>query len=60
MMSGQCAKCRHYRLLLECEAFPRGIPEPILTGRVVHDKPYEGDNGVRFEEVDNKTADSLK
>ena len=50
MMTTQCAICKHYTGLLECEAFPKGIPQDILTGEVDHAEPYKGDKGIRFEE----------
>jgi len=50
MMTTQCKGCDHYLGLLECEAFPYGIPEDILTGEFDHTEAYEGDNGLRFEE----------
>ena len=35
-----------------CAAFPHGIPVDIWTGDVRHDRPVEGDGGIRFEPVD--------
>ncbi len=34
-----------------CEAFPDGIPEDILTGRILHLYPVDGDNDIQFEKV---------
>ncbi len=34
-----------------CRAFPFGIPDEILSGKVSHEKPYPGDNGIRFTAV---------
>lgn len=48
-LSDQCITCVHYRLNGECDAFPNGIPEPIILGEHDHRQPYPGDNGIRFE-----------
>lgn len=50
MISVQCAICKHSRGDNTCEAFPKGIPEVILTGVHDHSEPYDGDHGIRFEE----------
>ena len=34
---------------LTCDAFPEGIPAPILWGSNNHVKPFSGDHGIRFE-----------
>lgn len=49
-----CYMCKHYRANDEtrCDAFPNGIPLPIRSGDVPHDKPIDGDNGVQFEYSD--------
>jgi hypothetical protein len=46
----QCLTCVHRIDLSVCKAFPDGIPEEIVRERVVHDKPYPGDNGIQYEE----------
>lgn len=65
MDNAQCALCKWYGIgqtglkpgdpLPEtdhvCKAFPKGIPFSILRGEFDHTKPYEGDNGVRFEPI---------
>lgn len=44
-----CGLCVHkHRHFASCEAFPEGIPEAILDGRVGHTKPYPGDHGLRY------------
>jgi len=32
-----------------CDAFPDGIPNDIAYGDNPHDKPVEGDGGIRYE-----------
>ena len=48
-----CMACNHYAWgdseILSCKAYPKGIPEAILTGDHDHTKPYKGDNGIQFE-----------
>jgi hypothetical protein len=40
----RCLTCVHRIDLDTCKAFLDGIPEEIVRERVVHDKPYPGDN----------------
>jgi hypothetical protein len=46
-----CAGCRHFggRSLPVRAAFPGWIPQPILSNKVDHRLPADGDQGVRFE-----------
>lgn len=50
----QCQKCKNYIGLMTCMAFPKGIPNQILVDEVIHDKPYPGDRGIRFEPMPEK------
>jgi len=34
-----------------CDAYPEGIPQEIISGKVDHTKPYKGDNGLTFIDV---------
>lgn len=46
-----CMGCAHYLSgadNLACQAFPRGIPAPIIDGEADHRRPFPGDHGVRF------------
>lgn len=47
-----CYNCKHYLVLLQCDAFPEGIPEPIVMGEHDHRTPYPGDNGIQFEPIE--------
>ena len=38
----------------KCAAFPAGIPFSIIAGVADHRKPHKGDNGIRFEPVDDR------
>ncbi|MDD3012366.1 MAG: hypothetical protein PHC34_01520 [Candidatus Gastranaerophilales bacterium] len=33
-----------------CKAFPFGIPDEIWEGKNDHNKSYDNDNGIQFEE----------
>jgi hypothetical protein len=51
-----CFDCKHFRGPTEdgynCEAFPDGIPTPILLIERSHHEPYPGDHGIRFEPIE--------
>jgi len=51
-----CMTCKHYHFdnyaSMTCDAYPDGIPDKIIDGKVKHNKPYNGDNGIQFEEKD--------
>lgn len=34
---------------VDCEAFPKGIPDCFWLGKADHTVPYDGDGGVTFE-----------
>jgi len=34
--------------VLVCKAFPRGIPEIVITGRDMHRNPLPGDGGIVY------------
>lgn len=54
MMPIQCALCKYYIDDGKCKAYPKHIPKIILTGKHDHRKPYKGDNGIRFEQREEK------
>jgi excisionase family DNA binding protein len=45
-----CSDCEYFRgaKLGTCAAFPDRIPDRIWSGKVRHDKPFPGDQGIRF------------
>lgn len=43
-----CVRCEHYDGKSACAAFPKGIPEVLLTGEVSHTEPFDGDRGILF------------
>jgi len=53
MMPVQCASCIFYSGGRKCEAYPKGIPDKILTGEVDHTEPYKGDHGIQFELIED-------
>lgn len=54
MKSLQCYGCiRRYPGSRQCQAFPDGIPDDIYLGKVIHDKPYEGDHGLMYISIDD-------
>jgi len=47
-----CLYCIHFNEnseLPKCEAFPKGIPEEVWSGKNDHTKFIEGDGGILFE-----------
>jgi hypothetical protein len=51
----QCGLCKNYKENLKCRAFPQGIPKEILEGKD-HTEPFKGDNGIRFEPIEDNNA----
>ena len=51
---GSCLTCKHIKFIdgqpSACKAFPGGIPIEIQFGSISHDKPFKGDNGIRYEQ----------
>ena len=49
-MKSLCLSCIHREPhAWTCAAFPDGIPNEIIGGRVPHTSPYPGDHGIRYE-----------
>lgn len=47
-----CFKCQRFKMEFgswHCDAFPKGIPEKILTGEIDHKQRIKGDNGLIFK-----------
>jgi hypothetical protein len=54
-----CLTCVHYGRPpvggLPCKAFPKGIPDDILSSKVIHTAPYPGDHGIRYQPVNERS-----
>jgi len=46
-----CVSCERKSRGPICEAYPDGIPEVILNGKVDHKTPYPGDGGLTYVRV---------
>jgi hypothetical protein len=40
----------------KCQAFPGGVPRPILLSEVDHRQRYPGDHGIRFDPKTERDA----
>jgi len=51
-----CASCKHFNndnpYAETCAAFRGGIPKEILFDGNQHTEPFEGDNGIQYEEIE--------
>ena len=56
-----CTECKWLLRGITCEAYPEGIPMPILSGATPHLRNLPGDNGYLFTPADpdpEKDADA--
>ncbi|GEM_PF-2746230 len=57
-LSGQCWFCIHHFTGTwgACSAFPNGIPIDVYVGQRSHKTPIEGDNGIQFRLINDRTV----
>lgn len=55
----QCAFCQHKQKASTCAAFPKGIPDLILSNQFDHRQPCDGDNNLQFEPVNRQAAKTV-
>jgi excisionase family DNA binding protein len=50
-----CFECKYFRGAKSgiCDAFPDQIPLEIWSGKVQHNKPFTGDQGIWFQPNEN-------
>lgn len=60
----QCLDCNNFisrsGSLFLCKAFPEGIPADLLWNRISHQENVPGDNGIRFEGIENPLNPALE
>lgn len=59
----QCLLCIHRvhgAYLIECPAFPGGVPDEILSNAFDHRKPHPGDHGIRFEMLEGLKGEAQR
>lgn len=52
----QCPECVHFQYTDDkryvCAAYPEGIPEDVLWGKISHKEHIEGDHGYIFKQIE--------
>ncbi len=53
-LAPNCYNCKNQNKhdRFACSAFPVGIPDAIFNNEADHRKPFDGDNGIRFDPID--------
>ena len=54
-----CTRLRDDGFGRTCDAFPDGIPSDVWEGETDHRAPVPGDQGIRFEPVNQRGADEV-
>jgi hypothetical protein len=49
-----CIGCIFHTGNKKCSVFKKGIPEKIWSGEHNHKNPYPGDDGIRFESIEDE------
>ena len=55
-----CLICKHYQKAQRCHAFPKRIPQGILTSKFDHRERFQGDHEITFEPREDVSKDELK
>lgn len=56
----QCLDCKNFigkkdNNTFHCKAYPDEIPEDVFWNKINHEKNIEGDNGYKFESLNEST-----
>ena len=56
----QCLDCKNFigkkdNNTFHCKAYPDGIQEDVFWNKINHEKNIEGDNGYKFESLNEST-----
>lgn len=60
MQDDQCILCIRYLGNWQCDAYPEGIPDPIILGEHDHTEPFMNDQGIRFKRIPKKAIEESK
>ena len=59
IIKSKCLRCKHFdgkktwTPMFICLAYKKGVPKDIYMNEHDHVEPFEGDNGIQFEPIEN-------